>query len=303
MRAQPPGRGPSFAWLGAAALLLPAVRAGEVPVPAAPAPPVAPAAATWVAVVLSLLACAVAVAVAVQARRVLLPGAATESLETRLDELSERLERLEKRLSDVPSPELDQDLPDTPAPEPEPDRVSREPFDTPRRLADELLAVSGANGDALRLQAFLRALLTIPAELERLLAASPGEVQAVVRNQRVALDQALYQRWSAEAMAAAGDPLVGAGDVDWEALARWVRERQDAAVAALAAGNLHRFAPQAMTLLSPDTAVASDEPPVATNNADLRDRVAEVTPGNGGWRLGNQVICPARARLYEWREA
>ncbi len=180
---------------------------------------------------------------------------------------------------------------------------AKQPVGTPRRVVDGLLEQPPATLDGARLRNFLTALLTVPDELREVFRDAPDQAADRVASRREALDQALFERWNAVDMEAAAGAVEALGPVDWEALARWVRQRQEEAVEALAGHDLHRFAPPAMALLSPDTAVVSDEPPVATTNPDLRDRVAEVTPGNGGWRLGQNVICRARARLYEWHEA
>jgi len=304
MRANPPGRGPSCAWLVLAALA--PILAGELPVGEAAAPSAGPLTAAWIAAGLSILGCFVAVTMALQVRKLNSATAPeTPDLEPRLAELDRKLGRLESRLERLQRDVREAQAAPTPEPEPVPQLAHPEPVPAPAAPEpaldpiEQLLALPATTPEGARLQGLLDALAEVPGELLTIAKEAPAQLPERVEALREALDEALFGRWSAEALrsAAAG------AELDWFATAQAVRERQEAAVAALAAVGLERFAPAPMALLSPESVVPSDEPPVPTTNPDLRDRVAEVTPGNGGWRLGEKVICCARARLYEWHEA
>ena len=304
-------------------LLQAAALAGENPTgtaPLVPASATAPIASAWAAAVIALLALLGAAILSIQAVRrnaappATAPDPAVQALSRKVDRLQGQLDRLHRELAALPRPAPEPVAPapaPAPAPEPAPAPSSREPAPqpepeppshaSPQRLVDSLLEQTLPSADGQRLQGFLAALLTVPEELHEAFRGSPDQAAERIESRHEALDQALYERWPADDLQAACEGAEDLDITDWESLAGWVRKQQEQAIEELAGHGLRRFAPPPMALLSPDTAVPSDEPPQVTSNPDLRDRVAGVTPGNGGWRIGQQVICRARARLYEYR--
>ncbi|MCC7492506.1 MAG: hypothetical protein IT204_09180 [Fimbriimonadaceae bacterium] len=111
------------------------------------------------------------------------------------------------------------------------------------------------------------------------------------------LDAALYRRWEASELLAAGLPAEQA-----ERLTEALATAQSAAIERLAAHGLRRIATSSGSPFEPLRVVPDpDQPPRWTDRPELDGRVAAVAPGRGGWELAGQVVCPTRAQRYVYR--
>lgn len=209
---------------------------------------------------------------------------------------------------DEPEPERHQ--PDAPAAEavvPEPAATTTAPAVgnglalRPADIAAAIVEGEATTAGERELQAFLTALRDQPPKARRVADDKMQDADAVRRVDWQALDRALYERWDAARLSAAGAEIPLPDGVAWVGLAEWIRVQQEFAIASLGQAGLIRIAPSAGSHFEPEWMSWSDEAPVETGDERLQGRVAGVSPGNGGWRLGDRLARPARARAYDYR--
>lgn len=141
--------------------------------------------------------------------------------------------------------------------------------------------------------------LTVPKSVIERVREAQGDgqrIEKIVLSQRRDLDRALYHRVEA---AEIGREL-GLEANRAQALADWLRGKQAAAVLELQRLGLWRIDVSVGMPFDHGRIHDSDEEPVPTSNQQDDGRVAGVTPGMGGYEYAGQVICPTRARRYEW---
>ena len=82
-----------------------------------------------------------------------------------------------------------------------------------------------------------------------------------------------------------------------------VKRVQEWWIGALGQKGIRRVPTSAGQPLVPGRVVASAEPPLPTANAEWDGRVAEVAPGDGGWMVDHEVVVPAVARVFAYRQS
>lgn len=170
-----------------------------------------------------------------------------------------------------------------------------------RVLVDQLLATTGTDPEHVKLLVHIRHVFEMPLLVEAALAASTA-AETVSANQS-ALDRALYQKVSAgELQGCLGsiEPTWGSGH--FEAVSALLDRAQRDSIERLRKLGLRRISPTAGSSFQTGRVLDSGEAGVLTRNPDWHQRVAGVEPGCGGYELAGQVLCPTRARRYEYSD-
>ncbi|MCC7494109.1 MAG: hypothetical protein IT204_17250 [Fimbriimonadaceae bacterium] len=182
--------------------------------------------------------------------------------------------------------------------------VARPPQATPVALARSadvpavlarLAGVSNPDANLYGLLAAANCLPQLPAQLAE--AHKRGQLAEWVRSHRDRLDRALYTPFRAVQLADELAALLTTSEA--EALATWLWDHQAAGRRALGALGLERVDPTPGSPFEPGEVVPkAGAAPRPTTRLDWHDRVAEVSPGDGGYRLAGRMVCPAMARRY-----
>ncbi|MDH7568174.1 MAG: hypothetical protein QHJ73_01140 [Armatimonadota bacterium] len=96
-----------------------------------------------------------------------------------------------------------------------------------------------------------------------------------------------------------GDPLFD--DSVMVPLVRHLSERQRDVREYLRAHGITRIEADSGSAFLPGLVERSDRPSEPTRDLRLDERVFRVEPGDGGYRLGEKVLIPSRARRYKYR--